>query len=84
LKYVPLNKTAFQRHALLQEWISGALLGEHWDGLSVEGWFKSSQTDGRFIWAPAPQPLQTSPLKDYARLDTLVYGVATYLFALPS
>jgi hypothetical protein len=54
LKYVPLNKTAFQRHALLQEWISGALPGEHWAGLSVEGWYTEAQTDGRFIRAPPP------------------------------
>jgi hypothetical protein len=54
LKFVPLNKTAFQRHAPLQEWIGGALPGEHWEGLTVEGWFTSAQTDGRFIWTPAP------------------------------
>jgi hypothetical protein len=45
LKYVPLNKTAFQQHTLLQEWIGGALSGEHWEGLSVEGWLKTAQTD---------------------------------------
>jgi hypothetical protein len=54
LNYVPLNKTAFQCQALLQEWISSALLGEHWAGLSVEGWYSEAQMDGQFIWAPAP------------------------------
>jgi hypothetical protein len=54
LNYVPLNKTAFQRQAPVQEWISGAFPGEHWEGLSVEGWFTTVQTDSRLIWAPAP------------------------------
>jgi hypothetical protein len=54
LKYVPLNRTAFQRHILLHEWISGALPGENWEGLSVEGWFTNAQKDGRFVWAPPP------------------------------
>jgi hypothetical protein len=54
LKHVPLNKTAFQRQALLEEWICGALPGEHWKGLSTEDWFTTALTDGRFIWTPAP------------------------------
>jgi hypothetical protein len=54
LKYVPLNKTTFQGPTLLQEWISGALPGEYWEGHLVEGWFTTAQMDGRFIWAPAP------------------------------
>jgi hypothetical protein len=54
LNFVPLNKTAFQRHSILQEWIGGALPGEHWEELSVEGWFTTAQKDGRFIWAPPP------------------------------
>jgi hypothetical protein len=54
LKFVPLNKTAFQRQPLFQEWITGALPGENWQHLSTEGWFTTAMTDGRFIWTPTP------------------------------
>jgi hypothetical protein len=53
LKFVPLNKTAFQRQPLLQEWICGALLGENWQMLMTEEWFTTVLTDGQFIWTPA-------------------------------
>jgi hypothetical protein len=75
LKYVPLNKTAFQRHTLLQEWIGGALPGEHQEGFLVEGWFTTAQKDGRFIWAPAP----AAPSNDCARPTTFVLGEAICL-----
>jgi hypothetical protein len=54
LKFVPLNKTAFQGQPLLQEWISGALPGENWQMLTTEEWFITALTDGRFIWTLAP------------------------------
>jgi hypothetical protein len=75
-KYATLNKTTFQRHTLLQEWIGGALPGEHWEGLSVEGWFMTAQMDGRFIWAPAPS-------NNYVKPNTFGHGVVTFLFAPP-
>ena len=54
LKFVPLNKTAFQRHSRLQEWICEALPGGLWQTLSTEEWFTTGLTEGRFIWTPAP------------------------------
>ena len=54
LKWVPLNKTTFQRQALFREWIYEVLPGVHWKGLSTEEWYTTALTDGRFIWTPAP------------------------------
>jgi hypothetical protein len=54
LKFVPLNKTAFQRQPLLEEWICGTLPGEQWQTLTTEDWFTTGLTDGQFIWTPAP------------------------------
>jgi hypothetical protein len=92
LKFVPLNKTAFQRHTFLQEWIGGALLREHWEELSVEGgWFKNAQTDGRFIWAPAPATADVTiePLCEARHIHRTAYWrntlgkVADAMFTLP-
>jgi hypothetical protein len=54
LSYVPINQTAFHRHGPLKEWIMRTLPGQHWHELSVEEWFTTANTDGRFVWVPPP------------------------------
>jgi hypothetical protein len=54
MSFVPIHKSAFDRSPALKPWLEDVLHGHKAKFLSPEGWFEDTDSEGTFVWTPAP------------------------------
>ena len=52
--FVPIHETALERSPALLAWLEDILEGHDANFLSPEGWFDETNSEGTFVWSPAP------------------------------
>ena len=54
VSFVPVHLTAFERSPCLRPWLEDVLEGHNAKFLTPEGWFEGADSEGTFVWCPAP------------------------------
>ncbi len=54
VSFVPIHLSALERSPNLRPWLEDLLQGHNAKFLSPEGWFEGVDSEGTFVWSPAP------------------------------
>ncbi len=52
--FVPVHKSALERSPALRPWLDDILEGHQASFLSPEDWYNGADSEGTFVWSPAP------------------------------